>query len=334
MAMNLHAVKAGGARGRRSSSSRFGQRGQMNAQAIGLVVLLLLPSAVAYRLGHDEFAHYCVLGTVLAFHLGVLARQLASFGVLMPFVYAAAAVTASQTDGVAALIVAVAAATGAASSLGYHRGLLAVLAAVLIGSYEPAEVQSVVARALAMLAGCCYGVMLVYTVARGLAARTIAVDAPTALGYSMLLALLVLLAWFMARVADVPELWWLPLAVASIGEPWLERTAGRAVWKLTIALAATLLVLTLLEPVNEPALRAAAAVVLMLCLAMAGRGRPWLQGFLFTPVLVLLASDDRNYTSADYLQATLLAFAVVAVVTVLGKWVLWTLRPDTGHAAV
>lgn len=306
----------------------------MNPQAIGLVVVLLLPSAVAYRLGHDEFAHYCVLGTVLAFHLGMQARQLASFGVLMPFVYAAAAVTASQTDGVAALIVAVAAATGAASSLGYHRGLLAVLAAVLIGSYEPAEIQSVVARALAMLAGCCYGVMLVYTVARGLAARTIAVDAPTALGYSMLLALLVLIAWFMARVADVPELWWLPLAVASIGEPWLERTAGRAVWKLTIALAATLLVLTLLEPVNEPALRAAAAVVLMLCLALAGRGRPWLQGFLFTPVLVLLASDDRNYTPADYLQATVLAFAVVAGVTVLGKWVLWTLRPDTGHAAV
>ena len=36
---------------------------------------------------------------------------------------------------------------------------------------------------------------------------------------------------------------------------------------------------------------------------LAGRGRPWLQGFLFTPVLVLLASDDRNHASAEYLQA-------------------------------
>ena len=306
----------------------------LNGQTIALLVLLLLPAAVAYRLGHDEFAHYCVLGTVLAFHLGVQARQLATFGVLIPFVYAAAAVTATHTDGVAALIVAVAAATGAASSLGYHRGLLAVLAAVLIGSYEPAAAEVVVGRAMAMLAGACYGVMLVHTVMRGLTARIIAVNAQTALGYAMLLAVLVLVAWLMAQVADVADLWWLPLAVAAIGEPWLERTAGRAVGKLAIALAATLVVLTLLEPVTEPALRAACAVVLMLCLALAGRDRPWLQGFLFTPVLVLLASDDRNHASADYLQATVAAFAVVAVFTVLGKWVLWTLRPDAGHAAV
>lgn len=306
----------------------------LNGRAIGLVVLLLLPAAVTYRTGHDEFAHYCVLGTVLAFYLGAQARQLATFGVLIPFVYAAAAVTATHTDGVAALIVAVAAATGAASSLGYHSGLLAVLAAVLIGSYEPAAADVVIGRATAMLAGACYGVMLVYTVARGLVARTIAVKSQTALGYSMLLAVLVLVAWFMARVAQVGTLWWLPLAVAAIGEPWLERTAGRAVGKLAAALAATLVVLTLLEPVTEPALRAASAVVLMLCLVIAGRGRPWLQGFLFTPVLVLLASDDRNHGSADYLEATLVAFAVVAVFTVLGKWMLWTLRPDAGHATV
>jgi hypothetical protein len=306
----------------------------MNARAFGLVVLLLLPAAAAYGTGHDEFAHYCVLGTVLAFHLGVQARHLAPFGVLIPFVYAAAAITASYTNGVAALIVAVAAATGAASSLGYHRGLLAVLAAALIGSYEPADAKGVATQSLALLAGCAYGVLLVQTVARGLVARTVAVNSRTALGYSMLLAVLVLVAWFTARVTDITELWWLPLTVAALGEPWLERTPGRAVGKLAIALAATLVVLTLLEPITEPALRAACAVVLLLGLVLSGRGRPWLQGFLFTPVLVLLASDDRNHASAEYLQATLVAFAVVAVFTVLGKWVLWTLRPDAGHAAV
>ena len=306
----------------------------MNARAFGLVVLLLLPAAAAYGTGHDEFAHYCVLGTVLAFHLGVQARHLAPFGVLIPFVYAAAAITASYTDGVAALIVAVAAATGAASSLGYHRGLLAVLAAALIGSYEPADARGVATQSLALLAGCAYGVLLVQTVARGLVARTVAVDSRTALGYSMLLAVLVLVAWFTARVTDIAELWWLPLTVAALGEPWLERTPGRAVGKLALALAATLVVLTLLEPITEPALRAACAVVLLLGLVLSGRGRPWLQGFLFTPVLVLLASDDRNYASAEYLQATLVTFAVVALFTVLGKWVLWTLRPDAGHAAV
>lgn len=306
----------------------------MNARAFGLVVLLLLPAAAAYGTGHDEFAHYCVLGTVLAFHLGVQARHLAPFGVLIPFVYAAAAITASYTNGVAALIVAVAAATGAASSLGYHRGLLAVLAAALIGSYEPADAKGVATQSLALLAGCAYGVLLVQTVARGLVARTVAVNSRTALGYSMLLAVLVLVAWFTARVTAITELWWLPLTVAALGEPWLERTPGRAVGKLALALAATLVVLTLLEPITEPTLRAACAVVLLLGLVLSGRGRPWLQGFLFTPVLVLLASDDRNYASAEYLQATLVAFAVVALFTVLGKWVLWTLRPDAGHAAV
>jgi hypothetical protein len=306
----------------------------MNARAFGLVVLLLLPAAAAYATGRDEFAHYCVLGTVLAFHLGVQARHLAPFGVLIPFVYAAAAITASYTNGVAALIVAVAAATGAASSLGYHRGLLAVLAAALIGSYEPADAKGVVVQSVALFAGCVYGVVLVHTVARGLVARTIAVNPRTALGYSMLLAVLVLVAWFTARVTDNAELWWLPLTVAALGEPWLERTPGRAVGKLAIALAATLIVLTLLEPITEPALRAACAVVLLLGLVLSGRGRPWLQGFLFTPVLVLLASDDRNYASTEYLQATLFAFGVVALFTVLGKWVLWTLRPDAGHAAV
>jgi hypothetical protein len=306
----------------------------MNARAFGLVVLLLLPAAAAYGTGRDEFAHYCVLGTVLAFHLGVQARHLAPFGILIPFVYAAAAITASYTNGVAALIVAVAAATGAASSLGYHRGLLAVLAAALIGSYEPADAKGVATQSLALLAGCAYGVLLVQTVARGLVARTVAVNSRTALGYSMLLAVLVLVAWFTARVTAITELWWLPLTVAALGEPWLERTPGRAVGKLAIALAATLVVLTLLEPITEPALRAACAVVLLLGLVLSGRGRPWLQGFLFTPVLVLLASDDRNHASAEYLQATLVAFAVVAVFTVLGKWVLWTLRPDAGHAAV
>jgi hypothetical protein len=306
----------------------------MNARAFGLVVLLLLPAAAAYGTGHDEFAHYCVLGTVLAFHLGVQARHLAPFGVLIPFVYAAAAITASYTNGVAALIVAVAAATGAASSLGYHRGLLAVLAAALIGSYEPADAKGVAAQSLALLAGCAYGVLLVQTVARGLVARTVAVNSRTALGYSMLLAVLVLVAWFTARVTDITELWWLPLTVAALGEPWLERTPGLAVGKLAIALAATLVVLTLLEPITEPAVRAACAVVLLLGLVLSGRGRPGLQGFLFTPLLVLLASDDRNYASAEYLQATLVAFAVVALFTVLGKWVLWTLRPDAGHAAV
>jgi hypothetical protein len=303
-------------------------------RATGLVGLLVTPALVAYASGLDEVAHYSVLGAVLAFHLGVQVRQLAPFGILIPFVYAAAAITANFTDGVAALIVAVAAATGAASSLGYHRGLLAVLAAALIGSYEPAAVEAVAARALSLFLGCAYGVLLVQTVGRGLTVQTVAVNSRTALSYSMLLAVLVLLAWFLGRSTSIREVWWLPLTVAALGEPWLDGTAGRAVKRLALALAATLVVLTLLEPIMEPALRAACAVVLLVGLVLTAPDRAGLHGFFFTPVLVLLAVDEKNYASVHYIDGTLLAFAAVALFTVLGKWVLWTLRPDTGHAAV
>lgn len=307
----------------------------MSARAIGLVVLLLLPAALAYAAGYDQFAHYCVLGTVLAYHVGVQARQIAPFGLLVPFVYAAAAITANFTDGVAALLIAVAAATGAASSLGYHRALLAVLAAALIGSCEPATAGVAGNRALSLLAGCLYGLALAQTLGRGFATRALAVHSQTALSYSILLPVLVLVGWFIARAMQIDDVWWLPLAVAVLGEPWLAGTPRRAVLELALSLAATLIALTLLEPITEPALRAASAVVLLLGLVLAaGRDRAWLQAFLFTPVLMLLASDEKNYSSAHYLQATLLAFVVVALCTLLGKWVLWTLRPDAGRAVV
>jgi hypothetical protein len=56
------------------------------------------------------------------------------------------------------------------------------------------------------------------------------------------------------------------------------------------------------------------------------------QGFLLTPVLVLLVAAHTDYSSGLYVEVTLIAFALVASFAVLGKWMLWTLRPDAGHA--
>jgi hypothetical protein len=303
----------------------------MILRVTGLVALLLLPAAATYLSGYPDVARDLALGSVLAFHLGVLARPLAPFGFLIAGVYAAAAVTANFTDGVAALIVATAAATGAASSLGYHRGLLAVLAAALIGSFEPAMAGVAALRGLAMFGGCVYGFLMVSTVARGLVTHPVAVHSKTALGYSVLLAVLVLVAWFTARAAGLEQAWWLPLTVAALGEPWLRSTPGNAVTKLALALAGTLLALAVFDAITEPVLRAACAAVLLLVLMTLGRGRADVQDFLLTPVLVLLVAGDTDYSSGVYLEGTLLAFAIVSTFTVLGKWVLWTLRPDTGH---
>src|SRR5512137_1385493 len=152
----------------------------------GLIVLLLAPAAATYLYGYPDIARNIALGTVLAFHLGALARPLAPFSFLIAGVYAAAAVTANFTDGVAALIVASAAATGAASSLGLHRGLLAMLAAALIGSFEPAAADVVAYRSLSIFGGSMYGFLLVVTAGRAMDGhRPLAVHSKTALSYSV-----------------------------------------------------------------------------------------------------------------------------------------------------
>lgn len=304
-------------------------------RALSLIALLLGPAVATYWGGHPEVAHYVALGTVLAFNLGLLARPLAPFAVLIPVVYAAAAVTAQLSDGVAALIMAVAAAVGAASSQGFHRGLLAVLAAALIGSFEPAPSADVIARSSAMLAGCGYGLLIVTTAASAIEIRNRAVHPQTALSYAMLLAVLTLISWFAARVAGFEHGWWLPLAVSAIGEPSLAESAQRAVSKTAAALCATVPLLALLDSVTNPVMRAAVVLLLAMLLFTAGRRRPALQTFLLTPIVVLFASHQPAYSDGvQYLRATLVACAVVFTFSVLSKWVLWTLRPDAGRVAV
>jgi hypothetical protein len=76
---------------------------------------------------------------------------------------------------------------------------------------------------------------------------------------------------------------------------------------------------------------ASGAVVLLLALLLLGRVHLWLQGFLLTPLLVLLARIAPDAADAKNVQAMLLASCLVFAFTVLGKWMLWTLRPDAGR---
>jgi hypothetical protein len=161
--------------------------------ALGIVALLLMPAVFGWTIGYTDVAHHAALGAVLAINMCLLARRIQHFSPLLPLVYVAAAVTAESTDGVAALIVAIAAAVGAASSRGYHRALLSVLAAALLGSFEPARLDQVLERGAAMLLGCVYGWLIAATVLRRVAVDSRAVHPQTAIGYSALLAVLVLL---------------------------------------------------------------------------------------------------------------------------------------------
>ena len=306
----------------------------MIMKAFGLVVLVLGPTAVAYSAGYTDVSQYFALGAVLAINLTLLARPIAPFAALLPMAYAAAAVTSESTDGVAALIVAVAAAVGAASSQGLHRGLLAVLAAALIGSFEPAEGLTVFERAGSMLAGCVYGVMLGITLLRNVSVESRAVHPQTALSYAVLLAVLVLIAWLAARVADFAHGWWLPLAAAAIGEPALDRPPGRAVAQLALALFATLLLVVLIQSFDVPPVRLLMVGALLLLMLTVGRQTASLQALLLTPATVLLVQHrNLEHTVLDYLSSAFVACAIVFVATLLGKWVLWTLRPDTGRLA-
>jgi hypothetical protein len=303
----------------------------MFVRAAALIALLMLPAVVLHFTVDAQLARYLALGTVFAFLMGVSSRAIAPFCLLIPLVYAAAAMTSSITDGVGALIVAVAAAAGAASSQGYHRGLFGMLAAVLIGAFEPAAADAVLARSTAMFAGTGYGLLLVKTVARNVDATSRAVHPQTALSYAVLLAVLVLAAWLMARMTGAPNAWWLPLSVAALGEPSLEGSPGRAVAGLAAALAGTLLSLAALQGLEQPGLRVGCAVALLLALLLLGRKHPWLQGFLLAPILVLIAVPVTAGADVTHMTATMLASGFVFAFTVLGKWMLWTLRPDSGR---
>jgi hypothetical protein len=304
----------------------------MFIRALALIALLVAPAVASGLGGHPEVGHYLALGAVLSFQLGTLARPVAPFALLIPLLYAGGAVTAQLSDGVVALIVAVAAAVGASSSQGLHRGLLAMLAAALIGSFEPAVGGDVLVRAGALLAGCVYGMLIVFTVARSIELPARAVHPQTALSYAMLLAVVVLIAWFAARGSGLASGWWLPLAVAANGEPSISGSPRRAVAKTAAALFATAPLLAFIGTVPAHGARILLAVVLSLAVALVARHRSSLQMFLFTPIVVLLAEQGtRQIDFVQYLQSAALACAVVFAFAVLSKWVLWTLRPDAGR---
>ncbi|NJD32144.1 MAG: FUSC family protein [Gammaproteobacteria bacterium] len=301
-------------------------------RAFGVLVLLLGPAAGLYLAGYALFAHFVALGTLLAVQITLRARPVGGFSVLLPVVYAAAAITAQSTSGVAALIVAAAAVVGAASSQGLQRGLLAVLAATLIGSSEPATPSAALAPALAMLAGSTYGYVVASTGLRDVNLDERAVHPQTALSYAVLLTVLVTVAWFAARAFGVAHGWWLPLAVAATGHPALSGSVGRSLADLAGSLVGTVALVALIEVFDAPAMRAVMLVALGTILLVAGMTRRWLRAVLFTPLLVLVASHPGGHAPAlEYLQSAVLACSVVFGVAMLGQWLLWTIRPDPGH---
>jgi len=301
--------------------------------SLGIVVLLLAPAVLGWAIGYTDVAHHAALGVVLALNMCLLARRIQHFSPLLPVVYCAAAVTADSAGGVAGLIVAVAAAVGAASSRGYHRALLSVLAAALLGSFEPGEFAEVAERGVAMLLGCVYGWLIASTVLRHVSVESRAVEPQTAAGYAALLAVLVLTAWFVARVTGLTHGWWLPLAAAAIGEPALPGTSRAAAIRLALGLCVAFVLVTLVEAIHGPLLRVSVAALLLTAVFTVRPHTAAVQAMLLTPVAVALAShSDPHLTVDDYVGAVLLAALVVFVATLLGKWVLWTVRLDAGHA--
>lgn len=305
----------------------------MYAKASGVLALLLGPAALLLLAGYPEVARMFTVGAVLALQMCLLARPAAGFSIMLPVVYGAAAITAQSTDGVAALIVAAAALVGVASSQGYQRGLLAVLAATLIGSSEAASPSAAVAPVLMMGAGSSYGFLLSVTVLRDVDVDMRAVRPQTALSYAALLALLVTVAWAAARAYGIPHGWWLPLAVASVGQPALERSVGRALGSFAVALLATLLLVWLAELAEGLVLRVVLIAGMGLALLSLGKQHRWIKTLLVTPMLVLMLSPGGDQSALEYMRTATLACAVVYGSALLGQWLLWTLRPDPGRAA-
>jgi hypothetical protein len=306
----------------------------MKTKTLGVLVLMLAPAGLTYVAGFTSAAHYVGLGSVLALQLGVLARPVAAFAVLIPAVYGAAAIAAQSTDGVVALIVAAAAAVGAASSQGLHRGLVALLAAALLGSFEPAGTDAVGARMACLLAGSSYGFLLAVTVLRRVTLGAPQLHPQAALGYAVLLAVLTPVAWFAARFAAFADPWWLPLVIVVVSEPLQDGSTSHALVRIALAATAAMVLILLTDSAAAPEMRSLMLVGALFLALSAGKRRPTLSAVLIVPVLVLMSSHGAAYaTSLDFLRATLPAFAAVVAVSMLAHWLLWTLRHGSGRVA-
>jgi hypothetical protein len=307
----------------------------MTTRTLGVLCLLLAPAALTYVAGYNQAAHYVGLGAVLALQLSVLARPVAGFSILLPMVYAAAAVTAQSTDGVVALIVAIAAAVGAASSQGMHRGLVALLAAALLGSFEPGTGGDVMVRSGFLLAGCSYGFLLAQSVLRHVDPAAPRVHPQSALGYAVLLAAVTLVAWFAARLAGFAHPWWLPLAVVAISEPVQQGTARHALLQSLLAVAAATILVFVTDAFDAPLARAALLVVMVFIALSAGSRRHALLAVLLAPVLVLLSNHAAIHEAPfELLPRVLPALVPVLAVSGLGHWLYWTLRAGAGRVPV
>jgi hypothetical protein len=283
--------------------------------------------------GFSEAAHYIAIGSVLALQLSLLARPVAAFSIFLPAVYAAAAITAHSTDGVVALILAVAAAVGAASSQGLHRGLIALLAATLLGSFEPALGPTVLQRSGFLLAGSTYGFLLSVTVLRSVAFEGRSASPQTALGYAVLVAALAVLAWFAARLAGFAHAWWLPLAVAAVCEPVATGSTRKALLRVAGALCVTVLLVAIVDGFDAPWIRGVLLVATLTLALVVARRQGWMLTVLVTPVLVLLSSHGAPHEPPlGYLLSALPAFLPVLTIACLGQWLFWTLRSDPGRA--
>jgi hypothetical protein len=306
----------------------------MTTKPLGALFLLLAPAGMTYLAGFSEAAHYVALGSVLSLQLGVLARPVAAFAVLIPVVYGAAAVTAQSTDGVVALIVAIAAAVGAASAQGLHRGLIALLAAALLGSFEPAGTGEVSVRMGYLLAGCAYAFVLSVTVLRHTTLAAPHLQPPVALGYAVLLSVLTLVAWFAARFTPLAHAWWLPLVMVVVSEPMQDGPARRALARIALAATAAMVLILLIEGADAPAFRALLLAGALFLVLAAGERRPALSAVLIVPVLVLMSSHTAAHqTPQEFLRAALPAFLPVIATSALAHWLLWTLRRGPGRVA-
>jgi len=296
-----------------------------------MLALLLVPAAALYATGNSAAAHWFALGAVLAMQMSLLARPVAGFALLLPVIYAAAAITAQSSGGVLALILAAAGLVGAASSQGFQRGILAVLAATLIGSAEPASPSAVLRPMLVMLAGSGYGLLLALTLLRNVELDTRAVRAQTALSFAALLAVLVTIAWLAAKAFGVEHGWWIPLAVAAVGQPAIEKSVLRSILYLAGALCTTLAMVAVLEFATNLAVQVVLLVVVSLLMLVVGQSRRWVRALLLTPFLMLVVGHPLDHAAPlDYLGSAVLACAVVFAFALLGQWLLWTIRPDPG----
>jgi hypothetical protein len=284
--------------------------------AVLLTVVMLIPTAVAYRAFGEPAGLAVALGFVISLSPATKLRPAYAFAAVVPAAMTGAvAVAVSGQAFPAACFVALACLLVAPANV-LQNGLLAgipTLAAVY--STIPLQ-QSPTTVAAGMLAGGAIAVAVASRAPRS--SELVGVAARTSWRHATAMAASVGLVVFAITALDEPHAYWVPMTMTLVLRPYGRETLAIARDRISGTLAGAVLALVLVLVLPDWAALLVGAGLLVLVVAYAVLGRYAQEIVFLTPFIVLLGSTGAATDTADLalqrIAATLLGAVLAGLI--------------------